>query len=513
MKRAFPRPVALVVALLALVASGLAITTSTPAQAQVASHSSLPLLPRISASGDADGDTSGDATMYMRRLALTHDALRGAARKQAESSLSRPRLTNEKRTCSATLPICVHYSDTPYTSTGDAPNPRGPVTPAVVLSTLEHIYSTYKAAGYRMPESDGTMGGDSRTDIYLADVGSQGYYGYCAPEPRAGSNAHDTPAFCVLDNDFSPAQFGSRGTPISNLDVTAAHEFFHAVQFAYDATEDSWFMESTAVWVEDEVFNSINDNTQYLPFGPLGKPTLSLDKNTTFGVYGGWIFFRWVTEHRPQAQGGPGLPKLPTIIRSMWERAAATSGSDHYSLQAITGALKAAGLPLQRAFAQFAAANRNPAHTYSEGAANHYPLAKPTASHKVRTTGKHTTGTVQINHLAAATERFVPKGKKLKNKHTKLRLSLDMADKKLGPGAVVTVFLRNGTTKVKTIKLSKSGKGAVSVPFSTKTVKRVELTMTNASTRMTCWVGGLYSCEGQPKDMHQLEKFSVLAKR
>ncbi|WGL53144.1 hypothetical protein P5P86_04805 [Nocardioides sp. BP30] len=503
MNRAFPRSFALLTALLALMASGLVIASTTPAGAQTAAHSVVPLLPRVSTSGDADGDTPGDATMYMRRLALTHDALRGAARQQAESALSRPKLAGEQTVCSQTLPLCVHYATTGV----DAP--AGAITPAVVLSTLEHIYATYKAAGYRMPESDGAMGGDSRTDIYLADVGRQGYYGYCAPEPRAGSTAHDTPAFCVLDNDFAPSEFGGRGTPISNLDVTAAHEFFHAVQFAYDATEDSWFMESTAVWVEDEVYTAINDNTQYLPYGPLGKPALSLDKNTTFGVYGGWIFFRWVTEHRPQAQGG-----LPTIIRSMWERAAATPGApDAYSLQAIKGALKAAGLPIEKAFAQFAAANRNPAHTYSEGAANHYPLAKATKSYQVRSTGKRASGTARINHLAAATERFVPKGKRLKSKHTRLRLSLDMANKKLGPGAVVTVFLRNGATKVKTIKLSKTGKGAVTVPFSTKKVKRVELTMTNASTRMTCWVGGLFSCEGQPKDMHQVEKFSALARR
>jgi hypothetical protein len=37
--------------------------------------------------------------------------------------------------------------------------------------------------------------------------------------------------------------------------------------------------------------------------------------------------------------------------------------------------------------------------------------------------------------------------------------------------------------------------------------------MTNASTRMTCWVDGSYSCQGQPKDMNQLERFSALAKR
>jgi hypothetical protein len=37
------------------------------------------------------------------------------------------------------------------------------------------------------------------------------------------------------------------------LKVTAAHEFFHAVQFAYDIGEDGWLMESTATWMEEHV--------------------------------------------------------------------------------------------------------------------------------------------------------------------------------------------------------------------------------------------------------------------
>jgi hypothetical protein len=28
--------------------------------------------------------------------------------------------------------------------------------------------------------------------------------------------------------------------------VTAAHEFFHAIQYGYDVSEDPWLMESTA---------------------------------------------------------------------------------------------------------------------------------------------------------------------------------------------------------------------------------------------------------------------------
>jgi hypothetical protein len=502
--------------LVVVVASLLTVSLVGPANAardtsRGATRSAVPRLPVVGTDGDSDGDVIGDATMYMRRLALTHDLLRGAARKQADATLARPRLADEKIICSASVPICVHYSGLPYNpKSGDAPDMNGTINPSVVLSNLEHIYSVYQSSGYRMPEPDHTTGGGTTqvnglpvpaddVDIYLANIGRKGYYGYCAPEPLKGVMAHHTPAFCVLDNDY--AEF-LRGTPLTNLQVTAAHEFFHAVQFAYDATEDSWFMESTAVWMEDEVFDNINDNTQYLPYGPLGRPSVSLDKNTQFGVYGGWIFFRWVTEHRPQLTG-----QLPSIILSMWQRAAA-GAHDRYSLQAVASALSAAGLPLRTTFARFAAANRDPAHNYSEGRANHYPVAPIDRSFRLSST-KRVSGSTKINHLAAATERFVPQGRKLRGKRTMLRLTLNMAPIARGSGAVVTIYPRGGAAKQRLVHLNRRGHGFVAVPFSSSRIRRVELTMSNASTRMTCWVGGLYACQGQPKDMRVPEGYSA----
>ena len=82
----------------------------------------------------------------------------------------------------------------------------------------------------------------------------------------------DLSAYCVLDNDFAPAQFPGSTTPDEALRVTAAHEFFHAVQFGYDAYEDGWFMEGTAVWMEDEVYDGIDDNHQYLQASALARP-------------------------------------------------------------------------------------------------------------------------------------------------------------------------------------------------------------------------------------------------
>ena len=44
-----------------------------------------------------------------------------------------------------------------------------------------------------------------------------------------------------------------------------AHEYNHVLQFAYDSQEDTWMFESTATWMEDEVYPEINDYLRYVP--------------------------------------------------------------------------------------------------------------------------------------------------------------------------------------------------------------------------------------------------------
>ena len=57
------------------------------------------------------------------------------------------------------------------------------------------------------------------------------------------------------------------------LKVTIAHEFFHTIQYAYgfyDVNDDIWnkniwFLEASAVMMEDEVYTNVNDYINYLP--------------------------------------------------------------------------------------------------------------------------------------------------------------------------------------------------------------------------------------------------------
>ena len=69
----------------------------------------------------------------------------------------------------------------------------------------------------------------------------------------------------MLDNDYPPTQFPDYGGDYEiPVEVTAAHEFNHALQFVYDSDQDTWMLESTATWAEEKVFDDANDYRSYL---------------------------------------------------------------------------------------------------------------------------------------------------------------------------------------------------------------------------------------------------------
>ncbi|UMG91924.1 hypothetical protein MF408_18155 [Nocardioides sp. TF02-7] len=202
-------------------------------------------------------------------------------------------------------------------------------------NTLQTIHDRYVRAGYRAPKPDGVRGGSAHTDVYVGDIGDDGLYGFCtSDDPKTAISdpgSYDVWAYCVLDDDYTRSQFPTN-TPLENMRVTAAHEYFHAVQFGYDFAEDPWLLESTAAWVEDELYDSVDDNRQYLRNSPLRRPRMPLD---TFGEegfhYGTWIFWRYLTEKYRTRAGG-----LPTLVRDVWRRADGAAGRpDDHSTQAL----------------------------------------------------------------------------------------------------------------------------------------------------------------------------------
>ncbi len=260
-----------------------------------------------------------DLTGALRDLALSMDALSPADRAEAAAYLARPTdrrgdgyLDYEgdavQRIC--TDDLCVHYvvggasgNNVPAKDASGAGRWCGQRRPG--LRRLRTLDAPGRARHLRrrgLPHAAARrrQGRRPRTDVYLGDVGSMGFYGYCTSDDDVPDDARDVPAYCVLDNDYRTGQFPTN-LPTENLQVTAAHEYFHAVQYAYDAGEDGWLIEATATWAEDELFDSVDDNVQYLADSPLSTPRQSMDRDEDLAVYGDWIFFRHLTERHPAA--------------------------------------------------------------------------------------------------------------------------------------------------------------------------------------------------------------------
>ena len=58
-----------------------------------------------------------------------------------------------------------------------------------------------------------------------------------------------------MDNDYDADEFPNYTDPLAPMQVTAAHEYNHVLQYGYDALQDTWMFESTATWAEDKVFD------------------------------------------------------------------------------------------------------------------------------------------------------------------------------------------------------------------------------------------------------------------
>lgn len=497
------------VALLAL--PGSATADQAPAAPVVAATSAAErALARAEAAVSGDG-TGRDTSMELLDLALAQADLPAARRASAERVLARPTdgaadpsgfgygpLANPTQSCQDGL--CVHWAR----ATDDAPsladgNGNGrPDYVDQVFSILAKVSSAYRQAGYRAPVSDGLRGGGGADlfDVYLVDSGSQGVYGYCAPEDVTGTS-RSAQAYCALDNNYGEFPLN---TPLENLQVTVAHEYFHAVQFAYDIFEDRWFLESTAAWVEDEMYDAVNDNLQYLNASPMAQPQLPLDKGKDIRVYGSWIFFRYLSETEPTAKAG-----LPTIVRDILRTAAGKKSS----LQAIKAVLADRKRSLTSTVAKFAAANRHPARTYAEGTS--YPVARPldTVSADL---GREFGGEMTLDHLSSGTFRVKP-GARTAGRSTRLRVAVDLPSKAVPTAAAVTVRQQSGAVKTKLVKLGKTGAGVLRVPFSSAEVAYVDITLVNASDRFRCNQGTVFSCQGKSKDDNRRLEVRVRAQR
>jgi hypothetical protein len=204
-------------------------------------------------------------------------------------------------------------------------------------AVLNYVY-TYETGvlGYLDP----IQPGQEYYDIYIFN---STYYGETVPEARIGST---TPARYTthmnIDNDFQ--YFYSPG--MSGLRVTAAHEFFHAIQFAsygYWST-DNYFMEISSTWMEGVVYGGIKDYYQYIrgPLGPGGyaprgqfaQPDFSLLKTDGLIEYSRAILGKFIEKQYSR-----------DVMKRAWELV-----TGEIAIDALDGALGERGSSFREAF-------------------------------------------------------------------------------------------------------------------------------------------------------------------
>lgn len=195
------------------------------------------------------------------------------------------------------------------------------------------------------------------------DALGSGLYGYVSTSGTHAGPVGDNPntpwndstayATCmVLNNDYGPFP----GTSQQALDATTAHEFHHSVQFGYGAltnsrAPDDAFVEGSSTWMEDEVFDSANDNYNYL--WPAFHLCMGEYPNSPYAY---WITFRGLTERYGSGLAGGA----EQVMQDFWERLSKPLGSGGSSgaLDALNAALTGAGTNLADAYHAYAIAVR-----------------------------------------------------------------------------------------------------------------------------------------------------------
>ncbi len=473
-----------------------------------------------------------DATPILRDLAARLRYLSGADRALARAILSRPtdNLSGDEHhyrsnaivatACDATRPLCFHWDerashrDSPPGADGNPSTIPADVTAS--LTTFAQVWDLEVVSyGYRAPLSDSSStedGGNGKTDIYLADLGgdSAPSFGYCTTDDPNAFDLdypyYDVSAYCVVDEDFANAVYGGID-PVDARAVTAAHEFFHAIQFGYDWFEDLWLMEGTAMFMEGQFRPTVKDRIRYLDDSALTSPSTPVDLGGGGFEYGAWIWWRFLVEEFGELAD-------PLVIRGVWERADGSSdtdgggpdtvGRDNYSLQAARHVVAARGVSFRALFGEFARVNRTPARFYSEGAS--YPRAPLSHTYFL---GRGRRGTdwqsTRLRHLASRYFAFKPG--RAASANGSLRVRVDLPLRRRGPEAYLLVRRTSGSWYVRKFGLDTDGDGVRSVAFGRGAIREVDLVLTNASTRMSCWRATFYSCAGVGVDDLRYYKF------
>ena len=228
--------------------------------------------------------------------------------------------------------------------------------------------------GYNPPLSDmwsKDNGGDERYDVYLF---SGPWLGFTMPEEFVSvqSTAITTTLYFGINSRTYELVGVSEGKRY--IETTCCHEFFHAIQFAYNYYSERWFMETSSTWMERVVYdgsdqgetdgnNYYNSQLNYW----FRYPDWSLTKFDGWHEYGGVIWNIFLTERYD-------IEIIKDVFKSMSE-------GTYRELANFYDAFTGRGTSLSRAFKDFTVWNYFTNYRYDDRFYSHGKEYPPVPIH------------------------------------------------------------------------------------------------------------------------------------
>jgi hypothetical protein len=288
--------------------------------------------------------------------------------------------------------IRFHYTTSGYHAVNNSDNNGNSIpdyidSVAMIFNNVTNLL--HNNMSYLHPPSDGYYsidrdnGGSNHYDVYIRNLSSR-YYGYVQPEEFAQGNGDNEQSISRTENNAFTSYMAMRNNyknfpleELMNIKVTIAHEYYHAIQFGYDGWEKPWLLESSAVWMEEEIYDEINDCYQYMEEW-FKFPHRSLDESG-YHWYGSFIFFEYIEQHM-----GGSL----TIRKILDQSAISDSREIDGSHLAINKALNKLGYSFQQALngmsiANFIMSSQSKAGDFSYEEAESYPVKGPSILQKI----------------------------------------------------------------------------------------------------------------------------------
>lgn len=193
-------------------------------------------------------------------------------------------------------------------------------------SFFERAFAYYDSLGMRMPQyasSSGTYAIPADSGHYAVDIADVNTAGNFSDPYYALTYPPDYGGYVLLENDFlynatyDPVSDVVTGSPVrayypdrrtvyhdyvndweSGLKVTASHEFYHAVQYAYVPVLrpplHAWY-ELSATGMEERLAPEVNDYFQYLPYNIPNNHSIPVLTPPSTANYGNGIFHTFLT--------------------------------------------------------------------------------------------------------------------------------------------------------------------------------------------------------------------------